>query len=77
MATREPAGFVIELENGYRVYHSGDTTVFGDMRLIRELYAPELAMLSIGGHFTMDPRSAAWRPLPTPVPRGRHPCSRT
>jgi L-ascorbate metabolism protein UlaG (beta-lactamase superfamily) len=54
-----PAGFVIELENGYRVYHSGDTTVFGDMRLIRDLHAPELAMLPIGGHFTMDPRGAA------------------
>jgi L-ascorbate metabolism protein UlaG (beta-lactamase superfamily) len=55
----EPAGFVIELENGYRLYHSGDTTVFGDMALIRELYEPDLAMLSIGGHFTMDPPTAA------------------
>ena len=55
----EPVGFVIELENGFRVYHSGDTTVFGDLALIRDLYAPELAMLPIGGHFTMDPRAAA------------------
>jgi L-ascorbate metabolism protein UlaG (beta-lactamase superfamily) len=55
----EPVGFVIELENGYCVYHAGDTAVFGDMRLIRELYAPDLAMLPIGGHFTMDPRAAA------------------
>jgi L-ascorbate metabolism protein UlaG (beta-lactamase superfamily) len=55
----QPAGFVIELENGFRVYHSGDTTVFGDMRLIRELYAPDLAMLPIGDHYTMDPRAAA------------------
>jgi L-ascorbate metabolism protein UlaG (beta-lactamase superfamily) len=55
----EPAGFVIELENGYRVYHAGDTAVFSDMRLIRDLYAPDLAMLPIGGHFTMDPRAAA------------------
>jgi L-ascorbate metabolism protein UlaG (beta-lactamase superfamily) len=55
----EPGGFVIELENGYRLYHSGDTTVFGDMALIRELYEPDLAMLSIGGHFTMDPPTAA------------------
>lgn len=54
-----PIGFVIELENGYRVYHSGDTTVFSDMALIRDLYRPELAMLSIGGHFTMDPPAAA------------------
>jgi L-ascorbate metabolism protein UlaG (beta-lactamase superfamily) len=55
----EPAGFVVELENGYRFYHAGDTTVFGDMRLIRELYAPDLAILPIGGHYTMGPREAA------------------
>jgi L-ascorbate metabolism protein UlaG (beta-lactamase superfamily) len=54
-----PVGFVIELENGFRVLHTGDTTVFGDMALIRDLHAPELAMLPIGGHFTMDPRGAA------------------
>jgi len=55
----EPAGFVVELENGYRIYHAGDTAVFGDMRLIGELYRPDLAMLPIGGHFTMGPREAA------------------
>jgi L-ascorbate metabolism protein UlaG (beta-lactamase superfamily) len=55
----EPAGFVVELENGFRIYHAGDTAVFGDMRLIGELYRPELAMLPIGGHFTMGPREAA------------------
>jgi len=55
----EPAGFIVELENGFRIYHAGDTNVFGDMRLIRELYAPELAMLPIGGHYTMGPREAA------------------
>ncbi len=55
----EPAGFVVELENGFRVYHAGDTTVFGDMRLIGELYQPELAILPIGGHYTMGPREAA------------------
>ena len=55
----EPVGFVIELENGFRIYHSGDTDVFGDLRLIAELHAPDLAMLPIGGHFTMDPRAAA------------------
>jgi L-ascorbate metabolism protein UlaG (beta-lactamase superfamily) len=54
----EPIGFVLELENGFRVYDAGDTAVFGDMRLIRELYAPDLAILPIGGHFTMDPRAA-------------------
>ncbi len=55
----EPVGFVVELENGFRIYHAGDTTVFGDMRLIGELYRPDLAILPIGGHFTMGPREAA------------------
>jgi len=55
----EPVGFVVELENGRRVYHAGDTDVFGDMALIRELHRPDVAFLPIGGHFTMDPRGAA------------------
>jgi L-ascorbate metabolism protein UlaG (beta-lactamase superfamily) len=55
----EPVGFVVELENGFRFYHAGDTDVFSDMRLIAELYRPELAILPIGGHFTMGPREAA------------------
>ncbi len=55
----EAVGFVVELENGFRFYHAGDTNVFGDMRLIGELYRPELALLPIGGHFTMGPREAA------------------
>jgi L-ascorbate metabolism protein UlaG (beta-lactamase superfamily) len=55
----EPCGYVITLENGFRLYHAGDTNVFLDMQLIRELYAPELACLPIGGHFTMGPREAA------------------
>ena len=54
-----PVGFVVELENGFRFYCAGDTTVFGDMRLIGELYKPQLAILPIGGHFTMGPREAA------------------
>ena len=55
----EPVGFVIELESGYRIYHAGDTQLFGDMALIRELHRPDFAMLPIGGHFTMDPTAAA------------------
>ena len=55
----EPVGFVIELRNGTTVYVSGDTTAFGDMSLIRRFYAPEIAFLPIGGHFTMGPREAA------------------
>ena len=41
----EPAGFVVEVENGFRFYHAGDTNVFGDMRLIGELYRPDIALL--------------------------------
>ena len=55
----EPAGFVIELEDGGRIYFAGDTNVFGDMRLIGDLYKPDLAILPIGGHYTMGPREAA------------------
>lgn len=55
----EPVGFVIELENGRRIYHAGDTAVFGDMRLIGEMYRPQVAFLPIGGHYTMDPHGAA------------------
>jgi L-ascorbate metabolism protein UlaG (beta-lactamase superfamily) len=55
----EPVGFVVELENGFRFYHAGDTDVFGDMRLIGELHRPDIAILPIGGHYTMDPRAAA------------------
>ena len=53
-------GYVVEFENGFSVYHSGDTAVFSDMALIREFYKPDLAMVSIGGHFTMDPEGAAY-----------------
>jgi len=55
----EPAGFVIQLENGFNLYHAGDTNVFTDMALIGELYKPDVAFLPIGGHFTMGPREAA------------------
>jgi L-ascorbate metabolism protein UlaG (beta-lactamase superfamily) len=55
----EPAGFVIRLEDGRAIYFAGDTALFGDMRLIRELYAPEIAMLPIGDHFTLGPDAAA------------------
>ena len=51
--TGEPAGFVIELEDGFKLYHAGDTCVFGDMALIRKLLAPDIAMLPIGDFFTM------------------------
>ncbi len=56
----EPAGYIVELENGFKLYHAGDTGVFSDMAFIGGFYAPDLALLPIGGHFTMDPRHAAY-----------------
>ncbi|MDQ3823347.1 MAG: metal-dependent hydrolase [Actinomycetota bacterium] len=55
----EPCGFVVELENGHKVYFSGDTAVFGDMQLIGRMYEPDVAVLPIGDVFTMGPREAA------------------
>lgn len=55
----EPAGFVISIESGPVLYHAGDTAVFSDMQLIREFYKPDVAMLPIGDHYTMGPKSAA------------------
>lgn len=55
----EPIGYVIEFENGFKVYHGGDTGLFGDMKLIGELYKPDMVLLPIGGHFVMNPQDAA------------------
>lgn len=54
------AGYVLSISDGPVLYHAGDTTVFGDMKYIGELYRPRVAMLPIGGHFTMGPREAAF-----------------
>jgi L-ascorbate metabolism protein UlaG (beta-lactamase superfamily) len=54
----EAAGIVVELEDGKKIYFAGDTCVFGDMQLIGRIYSPDLAVLPIGGHFTMNPRDA-------------------
>jgi L-ascorbate metabolism protein UlaG (beta-lactamase superfamily) len=56
----EAVGYVMEFENGVKIYHAGDTNVFGDMAIIRDLYAPEIVMLPIGDLFTMSPREAAY-----------------
>jgi L-ascorbate metabolism protein UlaG (beta-lactamase superfamily) len=56
----EPAGFIIQMENGFKVYHMGDTGIFGDMKLIGEYYKPDLILMPIGGHFVMDPQDAAY-----------------
>lgn len=53
------AGYVLTIADGPVLYHAGDTAVFGDMKLIGELYQPEVAILPIGGHFTMGPKEAA------------------
>jgi L-ascorbate metabolism protein UlaG (beta-lactamase superfamily) len=50
----EPVGWIIELENGFKIYHMGDTGLFGDMRLIGEVYKPDLVLLPIGGNFTIN-----------------------
>ena len=55
----EAVGYLLELENGYKIYHSGDTAIFGDLALYGEMFQPDLAILPIGDHFTMDPRQAA------------------
>lgn len=53
------AGFVLRFADGYTVYHAGDTAVFESMRLVGQMHHPDVALLPIGGHFTMDPRGAA------------------
>lgn len=55
----EPAGWVLAFPGGPTLYHAGDTMLFGDMALIGEMWAPEIAFLPIGGHYTMDPAQAA------------------
>jgi L-ascorbate metabolism protein UlaG (beta-lactamase superfamily) len=55
----EPCGFVVEMENGTKLYFAGDTSVFMDMQLIGRIYEPDVAILPIGDHFTMGPREAA------------------
>ncbi len=56
----EPAGYIVRLPGGVTIYHAGDTTLFADMKLIAELYKPQIALLPIGDHFTMGPREAAY-----------------
>jgi len=55
----EAGGYIVKLPGGFTIYHAGDTAVFGDMKLIGEMYRPDLACLPIGDIFTMGPREAA------------------
>ncbi|MBM4166267.1 MAG: metal-dependent hydrolase [Ignavibacteria bacterium] len=56
----EAAGFVVEFENGFKIYYAGDTSVFSDMKIIGELYTPDIAFLPIGDLYTMGPKEAAY-----------------
>ena len=56
----EATGYVLTFENGVRVYHTGDTAVTMDMKIVGDLYKPDIVMLPIGGHYTMDPLQAAY-----------------
>ncbi|MGO8947494.1 MAG: metal-dependent hydrolase [Ktedonobacterales bacterium] len=55
----EAVGYVLRFDNGLALYAAGDTNIFGDMRLIGELYHPQVAILPIGGFYTMGPFEAA------------------
>jgi L-ascorbate metabolism protein UlaG (beta-lactamase superfamily) len=56
----EPVGYIIELENGFKIWDMGDTGLFPDMKFISEYYAPDLVLIPIGGNFTMGPTEAAY-----------------
>lgn len=56
----DPCGFVLHFEDGFTVYHTGDTAVTSDMSLVGQMYKPDLAIVPIGGFYTMDPRQAAY-----------------
>src|SRR5919107_1125966 len=55
----EPSGYILEFEDGFKLYHAGDTGIFGDMQLIGELYRPDLALLPVGNQVIMSPFEAA------------------
>jgi L-ascorbate metabolism protein UlaG (beta-lactamase superfamily) len=56
----ESAGYIFDFKDDYTLYHSGDTAIMTDMKLIQDVYQPEIAILSSSGHFTMGPREAAY-----------------
>lgn len=57
----EAVGYILEFENGLKIYHSGDTSLMGDMKsIIGDFYKPHIAILPIGGVFTMGPEEAAF-----------------
>lgn len=56
----EAVGYIIELENGFKIWHMGDTGLFGDMKFIADYYKPDVVLAPIGGNFTMGPDDAAF-----------------
>jgi L-ascorbate metabolism protein UlaG (beta-lactamase superfamily) len=69
----EAVGYIIQMENGFKIWHMGDTGLFGDMRFIYDRYKPDLVLIPIGGNFTMDPEDAAfgmktWIPAKSVIP---------
>lgn len=69
----EAVGYIIEMENGFKIWHMGDTGLFGDMKFINDHYKPDLILLPIGGNFTMGPEDAAyavknWMPAKNVIP---------
>jgi L-ascorbate metabolism protein UlaG (beta-lactamase superfamily) len=56
----ESAGYIFDFKEDYTLYHSGDTAIMSDMKLIQDVYQPEIAILSSSGHFTMGPKEAAY-----------------
>ncbi len=56
----EAMGYIIQLENGFKIWHMGDTGLFGDMQFISEHYKPDLVLIPIAGNFTLDPADAAF-----------------
>jgi len=73
----EAVGYIIELENGFKIWHMGDTGLFGDMKFIAEYYKPDLVLMPIGGNFTMDPEDAAFAVKNWLTPRLSSPCTTT
>lgn len=57
----EPCGYILQFENGFKIYHMGDTALFGDMKLIGDYYKPDLILIPIGGgQYVMNPVDAAY-----------------
>lgn len=59
VASGNPVGYVLHIDGGPTIYHTGDTEVYEDMKLISEFFKVDLMLACIGGHFTMDPARAA------------------